>query len=66
MEVRIGGNELVILLEDGREQPFRVTRMRCWRVQNQQDEQFSLSFHFLKGKNEFVWVKIQTADAILM
>jgi len=66
--VRIGSKMLTATLEDGKELVFPVTRMRCWRVSHSEEEpdKLELSFHFLKAKDELVWVKIQSDAAILM
>jgi len=67
VEVRIGANELLLTVEDGQEQAFRVSRMRCWRVGTADDgSSLELSFHFLKGKDDLIWIKIQSQHAILM
>nr|XP_034186076.1 sorting nexin-17 isoform X1 [Osmia lignaria]XP_034186077.1 sorting nexin-17 isoform X1 [Osmia lignaria] len=77
--VAIGRNELNlrILSDEGkREEMFKVSRMRCWRIttlqngaeRSEENDDFSLelSFEYLVAKNELQWITIISEQAILM
>ncbi|XP_076246774.1 sorting nexin 17 [Calliopsis andreniformis] len=77
--VAIGRNELNLrVLSDGeqREEVFKVSRMRCWRIttlQNgpercEENDDFSLelSFEYLIAANQLQWFTITSEQAILM
>ncbi|XP_076753254.1 sorting nexin 17 [Xylocopa sonorina] len=78
--VAIGRNELNIRIlndEGHREEAFKVSRMRCWRIttlQNgfergsEESDDFSLelSFEYLIAKEQLQWITITSEQAILM
>lgn len=54
---------------------FKVTRMRCWRIiqgndndksEENNDYQLELSFEYLMSKDQLQWITISSDQAILM
>ncbi|XP_031835943.1 sorting nexin 17 [Nomia melanderi] len=78
--VAIGRNELNLRIlsdeETYREEVFKVSKMRCWRITTVQngfersddtdDFSLELSFEYLIAKNQLQWITITSGQAILM
>jgi len=66
------GNRQLLFLHKGQtgglvETCFRVTRIRCWKLSNQETEESpNLSFEYLISRNRLEWITLHSNQAILI
>lgn len=65
-KVLITFGELVMIFPDGRNMSFGVSRIRCWKISGSLKTGLELGFHYLKAKDELIWIYIKSPHAILM
>jgi len=62
----IGNNELICYFQEDRNQfSFKVTRIRCWKV-NWTQQQRNITFEYLFRRDSLQWITIHTEQAALV